>query len=317
MCNDMTAIQRTDKILIVGGTGYIGRHLVRRCLQHSPHIVCVGRERPLSPTNGMADVRIVHTDMRKPKQLKTDLADDGFDYVFNLGGYIDHRSFLDGGRQVVDAHFNGVMNLIACLNRERLKGFVQIGSSDEYGNCPAPQQEAMREQPISAYSLAKTAATHLIQTLAGTENFPGVVLRLFLVYGPGQDEGRFLPQIIKGCLDDLAFKTSEGKQLRDFCFVEDVVDAMVRAAVRPTARGHVINIGSGEPITIREMVQKIVGMTGGGKPLWGTFPYRTGENMALYPDTHMAYRLLDWKPRTGLEEGLAKTIEHYRPGKDR
>ena len=125
-----------------------------------------------------------------------------FDYVINLGGYINHANFSNGGSEVYDVHFNGVRNLVDCLNKSNLKGFVQIGSSDEYGNNSAPQLETQREAPISPYSCAKVASTYFLQTLYKTEKFPAVILRPFLVYGPGQGEERFIPQIIKGCLNN-------------------------------------------------------------------------------------------------------------------
>ena len=108
------------------------------------------------------------------------------------------------------------------------------------------------------------------------------------------------------------FKTSEGKQLRDFCYIEDVVEAMLMAALSPDARGHIINIASGVPVSIREVVKKVVTMTGGGKPLWGSYPYREGENMELYADISLAKSLIGWEPNVAFEDGLKKTIDYYR-----
>ena len=134
-------------------------------------------------------------------------------------------------------HFTALQNLLEVIPRGKLKRFVQIGSSDEYGNASAPQHETLREQPISPYSLAKVASTHFLQMLHLTENFPAVTLRLFLTYGPGQDTGRFLPQIIRGCLADLTFPTSAGKQLRDFCYLDDTVRAILQALNVPKVDG--------------------------------------------------------------------------------
>jgi nucleoside-diphosphate-sugar epimerase len=203
------------------------------------------------------------------------------------------------------------MNLLDALVKDDLKGFVQVGSSDEYGPLQAPQNERLRESSISPYSFAKVAASHFIQMLNRTENFPGVVARFFLIYGPGQDDKRFLPQIIKACLKGEEFKTSEGKQLRDFCYVDDVVDALVQLALSDTAKGKVFNVASGEPVTIREMVEKIINIVGKGTPLWGAFPYRKGENMQLYADVSLIKKL-GWQPKVCLEEGLARTIKYYK-----
>jgi nucleoside-diphosphate-sugar epimerase len=237
--------------------------------------------------------------------------DKDFDYVVNLGGYIDHKLFMEGGRSLIDAHFSALLNLLEVLPRHRLKRFVQIGSSDEYGNTPAPQHENQREQPISPYSLAKTANTHFLQMLSRTENFPSVILRLFLTYGPGQDSSRFLPQIIRGCLDDATFPTSAGGQLRDFCYVDDSVQAILQALTHPEVEGDVFNVASGIPVSIREMVEKVRNITGSGNPQYGDVPYRNGENMALYANISKAKRLLNWEPTISLDIGLKKTIDWY------
>jgi len=244
--------------------------------------------------------------------LMAALKGKAYDYVFNLGGYIDHSLYFQGGRKVIEAHLIGVMNLLDCLERGLVKGFVQVGSSDEYGICPAPQKEDMRECAISCYSFAKTSASHLVQMLYRTEGFPASVARFFLVYGPGQDDKRFLPQIIKACLKGEEFKTSLGLQLRDFCYVDDAVEGLVQAALSPRAPGQIFNIASGVPVTIRAMVEKIIQIIGKGTPLWGTYPYRKGENMALYADVARSKELLAWSTQAPLEEGLEKTIKYYR-----
>ncbi|MFZ3122446.1 MAG: NAD-dependent epimerase/dehydratase family protein [Thermodesulfovibrionales bacterium] len=301
-----------DKVLIVGGTGFIGRHLAEKCLRDTSYVTCLGLGGKAETVLFTDKVEFLHADIGNKSQLKAVLSSRRFNYVFNLAGYIDHTPYLKGGRRLIESHLTGLMNLIDYLDISSLKCFIQAGSSDEYGNAPSPQRETMRERPISPYSFAKAAASHFMQMLSDREGFPGVVLRFFLVYGPAQDNKRFLPQIINACLMNSDFKTSEGKQLRDFCFVDDVVEAMLMAALSPDARGHIINIASGVPVSIREVVKKVVTMTGGGKPLWGSYPYREGENMELYADISLAKSLIGWEPNVAFEDGLKKTIDYYR-----
>ncbi|SVE05740.1 uncharacterized protein METZ01_LOCUS458594 [marine metagenome] len=144
-----------------------------------------------------------------------------------------------------------------------------------------------------------------------TENFPAVIIRLFLTYGPGQDFDRFLPQIIQGCLNDEIFPASTGEQLRDFCFVGDTVNAIVKALLVNNLEGQIFNIGSGIPISIKEVITKVEGIIGMGKPLYGAIPYRVGENMCLYAEIENAKTKLNWSPKINLEEGLKKTIKWY------
>lgn len=308
---NLLKIKKTDRILIVGGIGFIGRCLAGKCLRHSPAVTVIG----LPGRSGIPagkKIKFIAADITDKKELQAAIENNAFEYVFNCGGYIDHTPYMQGGRELIDSHFAGMMNVIDCIDRKVLKKFVQIGSSDEYGNAPAPQKETYREMPVSPYSLAKTAATHFIQMLSLTEGFPGTVVRFFLVYGPGQNEKRFLPQIITACLKNKEFKTSQGSQLRDFCYVDDAVEALVCAALTKDAIGKVINIGSGVPVSIKKMIGEVISLIGCGKPLWGGIPYRKGENMELYADIRLARKILGWEPSTGLDAGLQKTIDYYK-----
>jgi nucleoside-diphosphate-sugar epimerase len=299
-----------NKVLVVGGRGFIGRALSQRLIELGADVVSLAL-RDVEGSLAPKDAEQVVADLRDPESLAVALYGRKFDYVFNAGGYIDHSHFLKGGREVIDAHYIGTLNLIREVYWRGIKRYVHIGSSDEYGNRQAPQNEELRESPIAPYSAAKTGITHLIQAISKTEDFPGVVVRLFLVYGPGQDDRRFLPQIIKGCLEDRTFPTSFGGQLRDFCYIADVVDGLILAALKQESVGHVINIASGTPVSVKTVIEKIVKMIGKGEPDFGVYPYRQGENMELYADVTLAHKLLGWRPSTLLDEGLRKTISWY------
>ena len=300
----------TPHLLAIGGTGFIGHHLLKSVQQRAWKITSVSLNPP-TEERFVDGVRYLRLDMTDKTLVRKYLGED-FDYVVNLGGYINHQFYRDGGRSLIETHFTALQNLLEVLPRQRLKCFVQIGSSDEYGNAPAPQHEKMREQPISPYSMAKLACSHFLQMLHRTENFPAVILRLFLTYGPGQEYARFLPQIIRGCLDDVAFPTSGGEQKRDFCYVEDTVRAILKALVIPEAEGKIINVASGKPIHIREIIETVCSITGSGKPQFGAIiPYRIGENMKLYADITRMKNILQLEPIVGLNDGLQRTINWY------
>ena len=301
----MEAIEK-PRLLVVGGSGFIGSHLLA-VTKDDWQVTSISLNPP-SPQRFVNSVRYLQLDLTDFEVARATLVDD-YDYVVNLGGYIDHTLFKDGGRILIDAHFHALKNLIAILSRKSLKRFVQIGSSDEYGSLPAPQCEESREQPISPYSLAKVASTHFVQMLSRTEGFPGVVLRLFLTYGPYQKKDRFLPQIIKACRQNEEFPVSEGGQFRDFCYVEDVVNAIILAFRAKDLEGQVFNIGSGTPTTIREVIERVQILVGGGLPQYGALSYRVEENMALYANIQKAQEKLGWSPKVAMDEGLRKTID--------
>ncbi|PIR26632.1 MAG: hypothetical protein COX62_01190 [Deltaproteobacteria bacterium CG_4_10_14_0_2_um_filter_43_8] len=302
-------MKNSTRLLVVGGNGFIGHHIVNHALQLGWEVTSLDISSSISHGEASSPVQHVVANITDSHSLKAALQNKSFEYVINCGGYIDHALFFHGGRNVFTVHFEGVLNLVENLNRDALKAFINIGSSDECGNAPAPQVETQREAPISPYSLGKTAAAHFLQMLYRTESFPGTTLRLFLTYGPGQDLHRFLPQIINACLKNQSFPTSRGEQLRDFCFVQDVVDAVFATFNCQSARGEVMNISSGKPVSIRQVIETVQQLIGKGEPRFGEIAYRPGENMELYADISKARTLLKWKPKISLDQGLEKTIK--------
>ena len=298
-------------LLIIGGTGFIGSHAVKEAVGRGFSVLVISKNIP-SLSCRIKNVEYISLNVTVKKDLFNHINKRNIHYVINLGGYIDHANYSNGGDRIYDVHFNGVRNLVDCLDKSKIKGFVQIGSSDEYGNNSAPQIETQREAPISPYSCAKVASTHFLQTLYRTEMFPAVILRPFLVYGPGQSEERFIPQIIKGCTNRQEFPVSKGEQLRDFCYIDDITRGILLALKNNNAIGEVINLGSGKPISIKHaitIIQKILGM---GSPDFGKLPYRVDENMELYADIKKAKKILNWHPYVGMNDGLTKTIACFK-----
>lgn len=257
-------------------------------------------------------MRYLQADLADAVRLADVLAQEQFEYVVNAGGYIDHRSFADGGGALIRVHLDGLLNLLECLDRSCIARFVQLGSSDEYGSAPAPQREDARELPGSPYALAKLASTRFLQMLWQAERFPAVVLRLFLAYGPGQGADRLLPQVVRGCLEDSRFPVSEGLQLRDFCHVGDVARAVLAALTATGVDGEIINVASGAPLSIRGVIEEVRKLVGGGDPAYGQLSARAHENPRLFADVSKARTLLDWQAEIGLRDGLRATIDFYR-----
>jgi len=297
-----------ERLLVIGGTGFIGRNLVVKSIELGYSVTVLSLNDPTDESK-LNEVCYIQCDIRSFDNLQQKLTENSFDYVINLGGYVNHSGFLDGGSSVVEAHFLGVLNILKIIDWKVLKRFVQIGSSDEYGNSPAPQNEQTPGSAISSYSFGKLAVTNLLEMLFQTENFPMVVIRLFLVYGPGQNSERFFPQIINGCLSGDKFPVSMGEQLRDFCYIDDITRGILLSLRNKEAVGEIINLGSGDAISIKnaiKIIQRIVGM---GDPDYGQYPYRIDENMELYADINKAKKILKWYPDTDIEHGLYKMIK--------
>ena len=299
-----------EKILILGGNGFIGSHLIIRLREIGYECFSLSLNKVKEKSKD-DHIYFLNANLSDFSDLEKVIGKRQFDYVINLSGYIDHSDFSNGGLDVLNTHFGGLLNLLKILDLKSLKKFVQIGSSDEYGNISSPQHEDMREAPISPYSFAKLACTNLLQMLHKTEKLPIVILRLFLVYGEGQGFDRFLPQIIKGCLKKEAFPTTYGKQIRDFCYVSDIVDGIIATLNSEKVNGHILNLASGEPILIKSVIEKVVKTLGAGNPQYGKIKYRYQDNMSLYADINKAQKLIFWKPKIDLDYGLKKTIDYY------
>ena len=301
-----------ERILIIGGTGFIGKYLTKKC--HGKGFLCsvISLNVP-KKENKIEGVDYYQCDLSIYDQLYAILHDKKFEYVVNLSGYINHSSFYSNeGLSIINSHFSGVINILRIIDPSPLRHFIQIGSSDEYGSLPAPQSEEMREQPISPYSFSKTATTHLMQMLFRSEKFPVTIIRLFLVYGEGQDLERFLPQVILGSLKNRDFPVSLGEQYRDFTYVGDIVDGIIECLDIKDTYGEIINLASGKKIMIRDVVRKVIEYTGKGSAKFGEIEYRSCENMELYASILKAQRLINWQPLTSFETGLKRTIEYIK-----
>ena len=301
-------VKKKDRILIVGGTGFIGYHLAKRCLEKDWKVTSISLN-PAKKTRYLPKVKYILCDIAKKKLLQKNIK-KYFDYVVNLGGYVDHSNT----KKVLKSHYEGCKNLAEIFLKKTPLSFVQIGSSLEYGNSKSPNIEGMKcnLKPIkSIYGKAKLLCSKHVIDLFKKKNFPSTVLRLYLAYGPKQDVNRFLPIIIKGCIKNKKFPCSQGAQLRDFTHINDVVDAILKSLTNKNARGQIINIGSGKPRKIRNVIEDVKRISKGGYPQYGTFKLRKSEILKLYPSIKKAKSIINWRPKISFEKGLASTIKYY------
>ena len=253
--------------------------------------------------------KYIRCDIAKKNFLKKSIREH-FDFVVNLGGYVDHSN----AKKVLKSHYEGCKNLTGIFLKKIPLSFVQIGSSLEYGKSKSPNTESMKcnLKPIkSIYGKAKLLCSKHVIDLFKKKRFPSTVLRLYLAYGPKQDVNRFLPIIIKGCVKNKKFPCSEGVQLRDFTHIDDIVDAILKSLTNKNARGQIINIGSGKPKKIRNVIECVKKISKGGYPQYGTFKLRKSEILKLYPSIKKAKNKISWKPKISFEKGLRSTIKYY------
>ena len=298
------------KILIFGGSGFIGRALAESAAHQEYEVTIVSRTSSLASKIHPAINVVQHDIQSGPSSIIQKLS---FDYVINCAGNISHQEFNFNDQYPINTHYFGLLNIISSLQIKGMKKFIQLGSSDEYGFNKAPQHESFRENPQTPYAFSKTAATHLIQMLVKNINFPGLIIRPFLAYGPHQKSNRLIPYVVRSCLENKEFNISSGTQLKDFLYIDDLIEAIFLCLdADQSLNGKIFNIASGQPISIKELVRVIQALCQGGSANFGARHLPAKENFELYGDITSANDHLGWKPRTSLENGLDKVISHIR-----
>ena len=299
---------KKNKILIAGGTGFIGYHLAKKCLSLNWSVDSISTKSPLRKRK-LERVKYIKFDISKKKNLIKNLSKN-YDYVVNLAGYVDHTH----KEKTMKSHYDGCKNLSVFFLDKKIKKFIQIGSSIEYGKLKSPQKENIKnfQKTYSVYGKAKLFSTKFLMELKKKYNFPVTVIRLYLVYGPKQDLNRLIPITIMSAIHNKKFDCSSGHQIRDFIYIDDLINVILKILKSHNAVGEIINIGSGKPINIKKLILKICKLTKGGKPQFGKIPLRKDEIIKLYPKLSKVKKLFDWKPKINLEKGLKKTIKYFK-----
>ena len=297
------------KILIIGGTGFLGYHLAKKCLLKKWDVTSISTNRP-KKTRFLPKIRYLILDITKKKLILKKIKSD-YDFVVNFGGYVNHSEKL----KTYKSHYIGCKNLADIFKHKKIKSFIQIGSSVEYGSIKSPQNENNKvevKKLKSTYGKAKLMATNYLLKLNKKYNFPCTILRLYLVYGPYQDNNRLIPHTLNECLNNNTFMCSAGKQYRDFLFVDDLLKAIFKCFNNKKSIGEIINIGTGKPRNVKKVILFIKNKINLGKPIFGKISLRKDEILRLYPNISKAQKILKWKPSTSFQEGIKIIISYCK-----
>ncbi len=297
------------RILIIGGTGFIGYHLAKYCIKKNFLITSVSTKKPIKKRN-LNKVNYIFSDISNKKKLFKSLSNQKFDYVVNFGGYVDHSD----SKKTYNTHFIGCKNLVNFFEKKKILKFIQMGSSLEYGNLKSPHKEnattSVRKLK-STYSKSKLLATNYLLDKFKKKKFPCIIFRLYLSYGPKQDFNRLIPIVIRQCLVGNAFSVSHGNQIRDFVYIDDLIKLIFKSLKNKTC-GQIFNIGSGKLIKIKTLINKIKKNLKKGSPLFGKIKLRKDEQLNIFPDIEKTKNCFNWKANTSISNGVKKTIDYYK-----
>ncbi|WP_292369128.1 NAD-dependent epimerase/dehydratase family protein [Methanoregula sp. UBA64] len=310
-----------QKVFVTGVTGFIGRHLVRRLVSEGYVVGALVRQAsPTSRSLPQDGVSYFPGDIRNYGEVRTAIAAFRPDAVIHLVTYYAVMHHADEVGVMADTNVKGTLNLLeAAKETGGVQLFVNTSSCAVYEQKKQRLKESDLIRPQNLYALTKVQAEEACGFYADTFSLPSVTLRVFPPYGPGDHERRLIPYVIGSLLKNTSPNLTSGKQEWDFVFVDDIISAYV-AVLRscPFKEKHpIFNIGTGQPASIRSVVEKIQEKIGSAVDLpWGSVAHRTNEVWYNSADIAKARSGLHWAPATGLDEGLQRTVvwfkKHYQ-----
>jgi len=312
------------KCLVTGGAGFIGSHLVDALVQRGDSVrvldnLVTGDRKNLAAA--WERIEFISGDIREPRDIERALA--GIEVVFHQAALRSVERSVHDPLSTHQTNATGTLLLLETARRAGLKRVVYASSSSAYGDARAfPQSETQRPSPLSPYAVSKLSGEMYCGVYARTFGLETVALRYFNVFGPRQQpESQYaavIPQFMQAALAGTPLEVhGDGRQSRDFTYVENVVQANLRAASAPKAAGEFFNVACGRNQSLLAIIRELEKLS--GKTLERRHaPRRAGDVRKTWADIRKARRLLGYAPTVDLKKGLHQTwdwfVQTHAPG---
>jgi len=313
------------KVMVTGGLGFIGSNLSARLVERGAKVTVVDNMIPrlggnLFNVKEIADrIHLNFSDVRDGHSM--DFLVKDHEYIFHLAGQVNHVDSIRNPIQDLDINCRGTLVLLeSCRKYNRDVKIIFAGTRGEYGSSVRlPVGEDHPTNPKGIYAVTNLTAEKMVLVYQDVHKISGSCLRITNTYGPrhqmAHDEYGVLNWFVRKAIDDEVIPVfGDGRILRDFLYVDDLVDCFLQVALCEAAYGEVFNVGTGVPISFIDLAKKIVQVAGQGKVTFAEFTQERKEVEPgdYYTDISKIRRTVGWEPGTGLEEGLRKTIDFYR-----
>jgi len=304
--------------LITGGAGFIGSHIAHELLARGERVRVVDdlSSGSLANLEGALDrVEFIQADIREMDRIRP--AFEGADYVIHLAARSSVAFSIEDPATSTAVNIGGTVNVLVAARDARVQRAVFADSAAVYGDSPAlPRVETQEPQPLSPYALAKLTGEYFCRIFTNVFSLEAVPLRFFNIFGPRQNPhspytgvlSKFMVAYLRG---ETPVIFGDGEQSRDFTYVANVVDAVLRACTAPEAPGRAINVGVGVSYTLNQTIA-LLNRIFGREVTPRYAPPRPGDVRHSRADVSLARQLLGYEPKVSFEEGLRRTVEWYR-----
>lgn len=301
------------RVLITGAAGFLGSALANRLAQGENLVYGLDDLSAGDPKKLDKEVKFSLGDVNDRSKLWTMLQD--VDCVYHLAAKVSVPESVLYPREYNTVNVGGTVTLMEAMRDVGVHRVVFVSSGTVYGNQPEqPVKESAIPNPRSPYAVSKLSAEYYVRTIGALWGIETVCLRVFNAYGPGQRSPAVHTPVIPGFLrqaweNGTIVIHGDGKQTRDYIYVDDVVNALVAAADAPNISQMTFNIGSGSETSIQELVHEVLEVTGGNPEVVNN-PRNEGGLSRLCGDISLAREKLGYDPKVTLQEGLKRTLEY-------
>ena len=310
-------------VCVSGAGGFIGSHLVERLVEMGARVRALVHYNSrndwgnleLLPKAAMQKLDVRSGDIRDPFWVREIMKD--CEVFFHLAALIGIPYSYVSPAEYVSTNVMGTLNVLKTAKEMGVKRVIHTSTSEVYGTAeyvPIDERHPLKGQ--SPYSASKISADKMAESFFYSFELPVTIVRPFNTYGPRQSARAVIPTIISQTLSRKGMiHLGSLEPIRDLSYVKDIVEGFIRAAQSPASVGQTINIGAGQGITVGELARKIIGLTGvSAKIRKDTARVRPekSEVERLVCDSSKAKKLIGWKPRYTLEEGLSETVEFFK-----
>ncbi len=314
------------KILITGGAGFIGGNLAERFIHDGHNVIVLDTLDPFydvgikeqnikiaseAASSSAGEYKFVEGSITDPEVV--DELVDRVDYIYHQAAQAGVRASVDDPEKTTRINVEGTFILLEAARANDIKRFVNASSSSVYGKpVYLPYDEEHPTNPVSPYGASKLAAEHYVRVYNEIYDLPTVSLRYFTVYGPRMRPNMAFTNFVSRCLHgESPVIFGDGSKTRDFTYIDDIIEANRRLLSTDSADGEVLNIGSTDRITIKELAQVIRDEIDPSLKLEYDEP-REGDTEHTHADVSKAVQLLEYEPSVSIEDGARQFVEWYR-----